>query len=130
MLNCRRIVILRFLSRVAGKNRSADSDRLNELLIIKLYSFSLQVKAFTRTSASQQSTVIRNMADYFDIFNVEKLWRRCSEARRRRGYSGKSSGAYQREQSCKLCRPQTLVHNCDDRAKCQGCCCPSPTHRR
>ena len=93
MRNCRRIVFLRFLSRIARKNRSADSYRLNELLAIKFDSFSLQIKAFARASAGQQSAVIRDMADNFYIFNdsetpaavqpdEETAWRFAQKLRR------------------------------------------------
>ena len=76
MRNCRRIVFLCFLNRIARKNRCADSYRLNELLAIEFNSFSLEIKALARASAGQQCAVIRNMADNFYIFNVQKLRRR------------------------------------------------------
>ena len=70
MQDCRRIVILSFLSSVARENRGADSYRLSELLTIEFDRLSLEIKAFARTSTGQQRAVIGDMADEFYVFNI------------------------------------------------------------
>ena len=119
MRDCRRIVILRFLSRVARENCSADSYRLSKLLAIEFDRLSLEIKAFAWTSAGQQRAVIGDMANDCYVFNIQKLRRRGRKARRWCGNTGECSGAYQREQSRSLCGAQTLDRNRDNRAKSQ-----------
>src|SRR5947209_19261678 len=99
MRNCRRIVILRFLNHVARKNCGADSYWPSELLAIEFDRLSLKIKAFTRASTGQQRAIIGDMADHFYVCNIQKFWRRYSNARRWRSKTCKSAGAYQREQS-------------------------------